>query len=186
MRIDVYHQCADATSYRAARIKSLFNVDDGSFFDLEADLPIDGLDWKIGAVVGPSGSGKSSIGGALFGAEAVWGADGWPVDAPIIDAIAPAADFDQVTGALSAVGLGSVPAWLRPYQVLSTGERFRADLARFVCAAPARAVVDEFTGFSIPGPAAFPGGGFSDIHQSNCGSSRPTGDGGRILSRITI
>jgi len=128
------------TSYRAARVKSLFNVEDGSSFDLEADLPIDGLDWKIGAVVGPSGSGKSSIGRALFGAEAVWGAD-----APIIDAIAPAAEFDQVTGALSAVGLGSVPAWLRPYQVLSTGERFRADVARLVCAAPARAVVDEFT-----------------------------------------
>jgi hypothetical protein len=145
MRVDVHHQCADATSYRAARVKSLFNVEDGSSFDLEADLPIDGLDWKIGAVVGPSGSGKSSIGRTLFDAEALWGADGWPTDAPIIDAIAPTAEFDQVTGALSAVGLGSVPAWLRPYQVLSTGERFRADLARLVCAAPARAVVDEFT-----------------------------------------
>jgi GNAT superfamily N-acetyltransferase len=29
--------------------------------------------------------------------------------------------------------------------VLSTGERFRADLARLICEAPARAVVDEFT-----------------------------------------
>jgi hypothetical protein len=61
MKVTVRHRCADAASYRAARVKSLFNVEDGSSFDLEADLPIDGLDWKIGAVVGPSGSGKSSM-----------------------------------------------------------------------------------------------------------------------------
>ena len=39
----------------------------------------------------------------------------------------------------------TVPAWLRPYRVLSNGERFRADLARIVCEAPKRVVIDEFT-----------------------------------------
>jgi hypothetical protein len=38
-----------------------------------------------------------------------------------------------------------VPSWLRPYPVLSNGEKFRADLARIICEAPARVVVDEFT-----------------------------------------
>ena len=37
----------------------------------------------------------------------------------------------MVTGMLSAVGLGDVPAWLRPFNVLSNGEKFRAGLARF-------------------------------------------------------
>lgn len=69
----------------------------------------------------------------------------WPAGQPVIDAIAPAGDFDAVTGALAAVGLGSVPAWLRPYPALSNGEKFRADLARLVCEQPAAAVVDEFT-----------------------------------------
>ena len=50
-----------------------------------------------------------------------------------------------MTGALSAVGLGTVPAWLRPYPVLSNGEKFRADLARVICDAPERVVIDEFT-----------------------------------------
>ena len=64
---------------------------------------------------------------------------------PIIDAISPRGSFEQVTAALAAVGLGSVPSWLRPYAVLSMGERFRADLARILCDAPERVVVDEFT-----------------------------------------
>jgi len=61
MKVAVHHRCADATSYRAARVKSLFNVEDGSSFELEANLPIDGPEWKIGAVVGPSGSGKAKL-----------------------------------------------------------------------------------------------------------------------------
>ena len=38
-----------------------------------------------------------------------------------------------------------IPTWLRPYQVLSNGERFRADLARAICEAPAQLVIDEFS-----------------------------------------
>jgi ABC-type transport system involved in cytochrome c biogenesis ATPase subunit/GNAT superfamily N-acetyltransferase len=141
MKLTVHHRCADATSYRAARVKSLFNVENGQHFALEADLPIDADDWQIGVIVGPSGSGKTSLGkaiGPLYAPE-------WPVRKPIIDAIAPHGSFDAVTAALSAVGLGSVPTWLRPYSVLSNGEQFRASLARLICEAPPLAVVDEFS-----------------------------------------
>ncbi|MBK9066983.1 MAG: ABC transporter ATP-binding protein [Gemmatimonadetes bacterium] len=145
MRVEVHNRCSDYTSYRAARVKSLFNADSGCNFDLVAELPIDDADWRVGLVVGPSGSGKTSLGRQLFGEAAFYRADGWPADRPIVDAIAPAGDFDAVTAALASVGLGTVPAWLRPYQVLSNGERFRADLARIICEAPGRVVVDEFT-----------------------------------------
>lgn len=43
------------------------------------------------------------------------------------------------------MGLGSAPAWLRPFGVLSTGERFRAELARLLLGAERHVVVDEFT-----------------------------------------
>ncbi len=145
MRVEVHNTCEDFQSYRSARVKSLFNVEDGSEFKLEAELPIDDEDWSLGLVVGPSGSGKTSIGRALWGNRAFYRPTGWPADRPIIDAIAPAGDFNAVTAALTAVGLGSVPAWLRPYQVLSNGERFRADLARVISRAPRRVVIDEFT-----------------------------------------
>jgi GNAT superfamily N-acetyltransferase/predicted ABC-type transport system involved in lysophospholipase L1 biosynthesis ATPase subunit len=141
MKIAIRHHCSDFDSYRAARVKSLFNVESGADFCLDCELPIDDGGWKIGVVAGPSGSGKSSIGAALG---AIY-APRWPKDKPIIDAIAPGGDFNAATGALAAVGLGSVPAWLRPYPVLSNGERFRALLARLICDAPGFAVVDEFS-----------------------------------------
>lgn len=141
MLVFARNTCPESSTYRAARVKSLFNVDVGGVFEVSADLPIDDEPWQIGVVVGPSGSGKTTIGrelGELY-------CPTWPDAEPIIDAIAPAGDFDSVTAALAAVGLGDVPAWLRPYGVLSNGERFRANLARLVCDAPGMAVVDEFT-----------------------------------------
>jgi ABC-type ATPase involved in cell division/GNAT superfamily N-acetyltransferase len=145
VRIAVHNRCSDFVSYRAARVKSLFNAESGCNFDLDAELPIDDGDWRIGLIVGPSGSGKTSMGRLIFGPEALYEPAGWPSDKPIIDAIAPDGDFDAVTSALAAVGLGSVPSWLRPYSVLSNGEKFRADLARIICEAPERVVIDEFT-----------------------------------------
>lgn len=144
MRIEVRNRCSDFTSYRAARVKSLFNAESGCNFSLNADLPLEDKEWSIGVVVGPSGSGKTSIGRSLWGGSAFYDRP-WPTDSPIVDAIATGGDFNDVTGALASVGLGDVPAWLRPYAVLSNGEKFRADLARILSEAPPHVVIDEFT-----------------------------------------
>lgn len=146
MKISVRNKCSDFNSYRAARVKSLFNCQSGADFSLDTNLPIENDGWKIGVVVGPSGSGKTSIGLSIWPDVGIYDGDhGWPNDKPIIDAIAEGGDFDNVTGALSAVGLGSVPAWLRPYAALSNGERFRAGLARVIAEGRERVVIDEFT-----------------------------------------
>ncbi|RLK54837.1 GNAT family N-acetyltransferase [Actinokineospora cianjurensis] len=147
MLINVRHQVPVAESYRAAKVRGLFNATDeqATRFELDADLPIDDDRWRIGVVVGPSGSGKSSIGRTLWDGSAFYPGDDWPADAPIIDAIDPGGDFEAATAALSAAGLGDVPVWLRPYRVLSTGQRFRADLARVIAEQPDRVVIDEFT-----------------------------------------
>lgn len=147
MKIEVHHTCEDFDTYRAQRVKSMFNADSGCRFDLEADLPIDDADWSLGVIVGPSGSGKTSMGRHVLGPDAFYhhGADAWPDDQPIVEAILPDGEMDDVTAALAAVGLGDVPAWLRPYRVLSMGEQFRADLARIIAEKPERVVVDEFT-----------------------------------------
>lgn len=145
MKISIRNRCPHYTSYRAARVQSLFNAESGQAFDLDADLDIDDDGWQVGVIVGPSGSGKTSMGRDVLGAEALHMGGDWPTDRPIVDAIAPKGDFNDVTAALSAVGLGSVPAWLRPYSVLSNGEKFRAELAKIIAEEPDRVVIDEFT-----------------------------------------
>ncbi|HBT77627.1 MAG TPA: ABC transporter ATP-binding protein [Planctomycetaceae bacterium] len=144
--ITVRNHCSDFDSYRAARVKSLFNAESGCNFNLDVNLDLSG-DWGIGVVVGPSGSGKTSIGKRIFGrATKIHDyRNGWPVNKPIIDAISPTGSFNEVTGALASVGLGDVPAWLRPFRVLSNGEQFRAGLARLICEKLAKVVIDEFT-----------------------------------------
>lgn len=144
MKFEIRNACSDFNSYRAARVKSLFNAESGCNFNLDAVIPFEDQPWKIGVVVGPSGSGKTSLGREILGEGAMWAPE-WPVNTPLVDAISPGGSFDDVTGALAAVGLGTVPAWLRPFQVLSNGEQFRANLARVICEAPATVVIDEFT-----------------------------------------
>lgn len=148
MKLKVNHESPVYDSFRANKTRSLFNVEDerGSRFELEVELGLEQVeDWRIGLVVGPSGSGKSSIGRELEREGFTWWDPKWPKDKPIVEAITPKGDYQAVTGALAAVGLGDVPAWLRPHRVLSMGEQFRANLGRLVAEAPERVVVDEFT-----------------------------------------
>jgi hypothetical protein len=88
-------------------------------------------EWGIGLIVGSSGSGKSLIVRDLGGEDAEYRWD----HRPIID------HFDS-PDRLMAVGLNDVPAWIRPFQVLSNGQKFRANMAKHLHDG---AIVDEFT-----------------------------------------
>ena len=50
--------------------------------------------------------------------------------------------YDEAVERFGAVGLNSIPTWLKPYNVLSNGEKFRADMSRKL---KDHAVIDEFT-----------------------------------------
>ena len=56
MKIVVKHSTADFDSYRANRVKSLFNAENGSNWEHTAELPVEDMQWKIGLIVGPSGN----------------------------------------------------------------------------------------------------------------------------------
>lgn len=144
-KINVTATCQVEPSFRVAQIRGMFDlpaeVSERRCF--EVDIP--GLEdgWSCGAIVGPSGSGKSSVLLAAFGDYLAEPAD-WPADQAIVDALGDH-PTRKIIDTLLAVGMGSTPAWLRPYQVLSGGEKFRADLARLLLSETKTIVCDEFT-----------------------------------------
>jgi len=139
-------------TFRVAQIRGLFDLPDeaDSTVVVEAERPPDLDDaadpppWTIGAIVGPSGAGKSTLATELFPDE-LWQGGAWPRDRSILDAFPADLDTPRVTQLLNAVGFSSPPAWLRPHHALSTGQRFRAELALALAQPRHRAVVDEFT-----------------------------------------
>lgn len=99
---------------------------------LPEDLP---KDFSLGVIVGASGTGKSTLLNSF----------GEPADIHWESGRSIASHFSSAVEAnekLSAAGLMSVPTWVKPYGVLSNGEKFRADLARSLHDG---AVIDEFT-----------------------------------------
>lgn len=98
--------------------------------------------WNVGVIVGGSGTGKSTIAKEIFGyavvSEHIYSANS------VIDDMPKTASVDDISKMFYAVGFGSVPAWLRPYSVLSTGEKMRVDLARELLQND-MVVFDEFT-----------------------------------------
>ncbi len=105
-----------------------------------------GDDWRIGLIVGPSGSGKSTVAREIFG-DRLYRQQQWPRDRAVIDGLGER-PIKQITGLFTAVGFSSPPSWIKPYHVLSGGERFRCDLARALASVGDTADViafDEFT-----------------------------------------
>jgi ABC-type lipoprotein export system ATPase subunit len=90
---------------------------------------------QILLLCGPSGSGKSSLLAAI--AERVrpvhWvSRGGFSRGQPIIDAIAPRRPLATAMKVLTTCGLGEPRLWVRQFDDLSEGEKFRAQLARAV------------------------------------------------------
>ena len=105
------------------------------FYPYEFNDIIKELDFNILVIVGASGSGKSTF-SKYFGEEEkiIWD-----------NSKAIISNFESKEEGiekLCAVGLSSIPTWVKPRNVLSVGEGFRADLARKL---KSNCVVDEFT-----------------------------------------
>lgn len=133
-------------SFRVQQVYGLFDLPQRFRWSetFTAQIPDLGDPWQIGCIIGPSGSGKSTLALQAYG-EAVYRGSIWPIKQAMIDSLGDA-PIQHITHTLTAVGLGSPPAWIKPYGVLSNGEKFRAELARALLTTTGPLLVfDEFT-----------------------------------------
>jgi GNAT superfamily N-acetyltransferase len=127
---EVTVSCPVFDSFRVQQVAGMFDVPLAEKCTEQFSVELPSLDenWQVGLIVGPSGSGKSTIAREFYGRELYSGAD-WPTDNAVVDCFGDL-PIRQVIELFTAVGFSSPPSWVKPYQVLSGGERFRCDLAR--------------------------------------------------------
>lgn len=128
-------------TFRVSQIMGDFDVQinhANEHFVGDIELPDE---WNIGVIVGGSGTGKTTIARALFGNSIIEGFE--YKHKSVVDDM-PSKPMTEIEKMFYAVGFGSVPSWLKPYSVLSNGEKMRVDLARALLEKD-YIVFDEFT-----------------------------------------
>ena len=140
---DIIRQAQPSETFRVKSIMGSYDMATNAVkehFVGDIDLP---ADWNVGLIVGRSGSGKSTIARELFGDCIV---DGYEyTHESILDDMPATASVQEICQALTSVGFASPPSWLKPYAVLSNGEKMRCDLARAILEKRDMFVFDEFT-----------------------------------------
>lgn len=129
-------------TFRVAKIMNDFDVKvehSNENFIGTIDLP---KIWNIGLIVGNSGTGKSTIAKEIFKDEYI---NNFEYNhKSVIDDMPQSKTMEEIEKMFYTVGFGSVPSWLKPYKVLSNGEKMRVDLARALLEND-KICFDEFT-----------------------------------------
>ncbi len=128
--LEIINSCPLHDSFRVQQVAGMFDVPLAEKLSerFTVEMPALDGDWRIGLIVGPSGSGKTTLARRLFG-DALVERTEWPANRAVVDCFGDL-PIGEIVGLLIAVGFSSPPSWIKPYAVLSGGERFRCDLAR--------------------------------------------------------
>ena len=131
-----------SNSYRVSRIMADFDLKNEHCDEHFVGQFSPPAQWNIGLIVGASGTGKTTIAKELFADCYI---NGFFYDNnAIIDNMPQNCTVDDIEKMFYAVGFGSVPNWLKPYEVLSNGEKMRVNLARALLEKD-KVCFDEFT-----------------------------------------
>ena len=131
-------------SFRALSVAGSFTLTESTMSKtFEGNIPIECLKWKIGLIVGRSGTGKTSIAKQCFPQDYInsftYTGETFMDDFPA--ELKP----NEITQALCNVGFASPPDWEKRYDYLSQGEKMRTDIARAILLEQKLIVFDEFT-----------------------------------------
>jgi len=138
-----------ARTPRVMQLEGMFDLQAAEYSVTEIQNTIPDLstrDWNVGLIVGPSGAGKTTVAREMFGNQLLETEKMvWDNKSAVIDNFPKELAIRDITEMLSSVGFSSPPAWLRPFEHLSNGEKFRVTMARVLAESKDIAVVDEFT-----------------------------------------
>ena len=140
---DILRENSPKKSFRVASVMGTYDLQSTQVtehFVGDIDLP---EKWNVGLIVGHSGTGKSTIARELFGDFIV--DDQQYTHDNILDDMPQQKSVTEICKALNSVGFSAPPSWLKPYSVLSNGEKMRCDLARAMLEDREMFVFDEFT-----------------------------------------
>lgn len=134
-----------SNSFKANKVKSMFDCDmDVIRKEFDVNIPIEDKKWNIGLIVGASGSGKTTIAKNVFSDFDLFQGFDW-VGNSIVDDFGDEHTAKEITEVLCKVGFASPPDWLKPFAVLSNGQKMRAELARLILTSENPFLYDEFT-----------------------------------------
>lgn len=130
-------------SFRVSSVLNAFDLDIEKIKEhFAGNIDIDGKEWNVGLIVGGSGTGKSTIANEVFGNHFI--IYDYKHEA-VIDDMPKGKSIKEITKAFTSVGFASPPSWLKPYSVLSNGEKMRVDLANCILQEKEIIIFDEFT-----------------------------------------
>lgn len=134
-------------TFRTSSIKGQFDIPNMEEVKTEfnVNLPCEDKEWNIGLIVGSSGSGKTTIAKECF--KDFFFFSGFKWDKPnLIDDFPKECSVNDIVEALASAGLVSAPDYLKPFGVLSNGQKMRAEIARlFLEKIDQPIIYDEFT-----------------------------------------
>lgn len=131
-------------TFRVSSIVGAFDLDVNHITEhFEGNIDIENKEWNVGLIVGGSGTGKSTIAKEVF-KDAYIKSYEYNADS-VVDDMPKNKSIKEIELAFTNVGFASPPSWLKPYSVLSNGEKMRCDLARALLEEKDLIVFDEFT-----------------------------------------
>jgi len=131
-------------TFRNESIKGQFDLNIESIKEhFKGSINIEDKKWNVGLIVGSSGSGKSTIAKEVFKKDYIHSFE--YDNESILDEMPKSKSTQEITKVFNSVGFATVWSWLKPYSVLSNGEKMRVDLAKSILSEKEIIVFDEFT-----------------------------------------
>lgn len=140
---DIVKTANPTKTFRVAFVMGKFDLQNNKIQERFTGTIEPKANWQLGLIVGKSGTGKTTIAKQLF-PDAYITSFEYAAES-ILDDMPENKSAEEITRIFNAVGFSSPPSWLKPYSVLSNGEKMRVDLARAILSENELFVFDEFT-----------------------------------------